>query len=59
MSTIQQETIVSILMRSQHMTQREARDLFEDMRQRVRAGDDPEEVLHEEGIEPDFVDQLL
>lgn len=59
MSTIQQETVVSILMRTQHMSQREARDLFEDMRNRVRGGDDPEEVLHEEGIEPDFVDQLL
>ena len=59
MSTIQQETIVSILMRSQHMSRREATDLFEDMRQRVRAGEDPEEVLHEEGIEPDFMEQLL
>lgn len=59
MSTIQQETLVSIFMRRDHMTQRQARDLFEDMRNRVRGGEDPEEVLRDEGLEPDFVFQLL
>lgn len=30
-----------------------------EMRQRVRNGEDPEEVLHEEGFEPDFVFDLI
>lgn len=34
-------------------------DAFHDMRERIEGGEDPEEVLHEEGIEPDYIFDLL
>jgi hypothetical protein len=37
----------------------EADELVSEMRERVLGGEDPEEVLHEEGLEPDYVFDLL
>lgn len=34
-------------------------DTMLEMRQRIRDGEDPEEVLYEEGFEPDFVLDLI
>ena len=37
----------------------EARKILQEMRARVMDGEDPEEVLYEEGLEPDYVFDLL
>ena len=37
----------------------EALTVWEDMRQEVASGEDPEEVLYFEGLEPDYVFDLL
>lgn len=34
-------------------------DTILDLRDRVRKGENPEEVLHEEGFEPDYIYDLL
>ena len=34
-------------------------DVIAEMRERVRLGEDPEEVLYEEGFEPDYVFDLF
>ena len=40
------------------MTDAQAREMLEEMRERVWEGEDPEEVLAEEGLEPDYVFDL-
>jgi hypothetical protein len=37
----------------------EAREIIKEMRARVIEGEDPEEILYEEGLEPDYVFELL
>lgn len=37
----------------------EVTELIQDMRDRVEDGEDPEEVLYKEGLEPDYVLDLL
>lgn len=50
------ESIVSILMRRDGMTRAEALEIVGIARERIRAGEDPEEVLAEEfGLEPDYI----
>jgi len=34
-------------------------DIILEMRERVLSGEDPEEVLYDEGLEPDYVMDLL
>lgn len=41
------------------MSEPEARDLLTDMRAQVEDGEDPEEVLYEHGLEPDYIFDLL
>lgn len=40
-------------------SQQEALDLIAEMRERMLAGEDPEDLLYEEGLEPDYVFDLL
>ena len=40
------------------MTDTQAREMLEEMRERVWEGEDPEEILAEEGLEPDYVFDL-
>lgn len=52
--------LTRILMRRDGMTQQEAQDAVIEARGRVLAGEDPEEILHEEfRLEPDWVFDLL
>jgi hypothetical protein len=37
----------------------EANDIIVEMRSRVEDGEDPEEILFDEGLEPDYVFDLL
>lgn len=51
--------IVKTLMERDDMTFAEATDLLIEMRGQVRDGEDPEEVLYEIGLEPDYVFDLI
>lgn len=55
----QLDSLESILMRRDRMTQDEARDLIKEMRERAEDGEDPEELLHEVGLEPDYVWDII
>jgi hypothetical protein len=55
----QLDSVESILMRRDGMTRDEARDAIHEMQQRVIDGEDPEEVLHEIGLEPDYIFDIL
>ena len=50
----------SILMERDDMSAKDALDTINDFRRRVRAGENPEELLHSElGLEPDFVFDIM
>lgn len=52
--------IVSILMRRDDLSLEEAYEQLNEARERLAAGDDPEEILAEEfGLEPDYIFDLL
>ena len=54
------ESIESVLMRRDKYTRTFARELIAEAKQRIRDGEDPEEVLYEEfGLEPDYIFELL
>ena len=55
----QLESVQTILMRRDGMTRDEAREAINEMRQRVMDGEDPEELLHEIGLEPDYIWDIL
>ena len=40
-------------------TKEEAEIILAEMRARVNEGEDPEEVLYEEGLEPDYIFDLM
>lgn len=44
---------------SQGNSRDEALEIIRDMRERVMDGEDPEEILYEEGLEPDYVMDIL
>lgn len=37
----------------------EAEQIISDMREAILSGEDPEELLHDEGLEPDYIFDLL
>jgi hypothetical protein len=47
------------LMNREDMTKSEALEVVLAMKQRVAAEEDPEEVLYEEGFEPDYILDLI
>lgn len=53
------ETLQEIFMRRDNMSARDALDLIEEMRQEVFEGADPEEILQEQGLEPDYIFEIL
>lgn len=47
-------------MQGQDLSKDEAKEIIEEMRKRVHEdNEDPEEVLHEEGLEPDYILDLI
>lgn len=53
-------SIKQVLMTRDGMSAEEAQELINEARQRVDAGEDPEEILHEEFcLEPDYIFDLL
>jgi len=57
--TSDEKTIIRHLMRESDMSPGEAVAELADMRARVHDGEDPEELLHEIGLEPDYVFALI
>lgn len=52
--------IVVVLMRRDGISKEEAEELVNDARERVRQGEDPEDILYDDfGLEPDYVFDLL
>lgn len=48
-----------VFMSRDDLTSAEADSLIREMRKRVNDGEDPEEVLFEEGLEPDYLFDLI
>ena len=48
-----------IFMDRDEMTSEEANELIEEMRQRVIEGEDPEEILYEQSLEPDYIFDII
>lgn len=53
------ETLKQVLMRRDDMSDEEASALISEMTERVWDGENPEEVLYEIGLEPDYVFDLM
>lgn len=51
--------LLAVLMISQDLTRAEALAELNEMRERMFDGEDPEEILYEYGLEPDYVFDLL
>jgi len=47
------------LIASQDLNEIEANALIEEMRERIIEGENPEEVLYSEGLEPDYIFDLI
>lgn len=48
-----------VLMERDDLSAHEAEEEINEMRERVLEGEDPEEVLFDEGLEPDYVYDLM
>jgi len=47
------------LINGQDMSPAEADEVIEEMKDRLYEGEDPEELLYEQGLEPDYIFDLL
>lgn len=52
-------TLLEAIMSRDHCDEWEARELIDSMRLRLEEGEDPEDILYEEGFEPDYIPDLL
>jgi hypothetical protein len=52
-------TLKEALMNGQDMSESDAVDTINEMRDRVREGEDPSEVLADYGLEPDYFIEIL
>ncbi len=55
----QTSELVRVFVQRDGMTVQEALDHVAEMRQRIAEGEDPEEVLYNEGLEPDYIFDLI
>ena len=53
------ESIVDILVQRDGMIRGDAENELADMRERVMQGEDPEEILYEIGLEPDYILDII
>ena len=53
------ESLLSAVMGACDMNESEANALIEEMKEQVNDGEDPEELLYEIGLEPDYVLDLI
>lgn len=52
-------TLIEAFMNKDGMTEAEATAHVQELKERVYDGEDPEEILFEEGLEPDYVMDLI
>ena len=55
----QLDSLESVLMRRDGMSQDAAQDVIKEMRDRAVNGEDPEDLLYEIGLEPDYVWDII
>ena len=48
-----------ILIERDGMTEEEAASEIKDMKERILGGEDPEEILYEIGLEPDYIFDIM
>lgn len=53
------DNLRDVLMRRDEFSEAEAMEQIAEMKERVLDGEDPEEILYEIGLEPDYVIDLL
>lgn len=54
------ETLLEVLMRRDGLSRAAGQEMIDELRERMFAGEDPEELLYDEcGLEPDYVWDLL
>ena len=51
--------LLKILMRRDNLSKAEALDLISEMQQAVLEGENPEELLYDIGLEPDYIFDIL
>ena len=51
--------IIDVLMERDNMSKQEAISYFKELRERMFDGEDPTELLHEIGLEPDYIMDLI
>ena len=51
--------LINVFMERDGLTFEQAKALVKEMREEVFNGEDPEVILEEEGLEPDYFDDLL
>ncbi len=59
MKTIVNTELYAAMISCGRYTHEEAVDTIQSMRDEVENGEDPDELLHEEGFEPDYVFDIL
>jgi hypothetical protein len=47
------------IMNREDCSQEEAEEVIQEMKERVKDGEDPEEVLFDEGFEPDYIFDII
>ena len=53
------KSLIETLIERDDLTKNEAQELIDDMNDRMHNGEDPEELLYEIGLEPDYLFDLL
>lgn len=51
--------LVKVLMNRDGITRQEAEEMRRDMQERMAEGEDPEELLYEVGLEPDYIMDIM
>lgn len=53
------KSLLETIMERDELTKSEAQELINEMNERMHEGEDPEELLYEIGLEPDYLFDLL
>lgn len=53
------QNLVQVLMNIEDITKEEAQSIVLEMLERMYDGEDPEDLLSEYGLEPDYIEDLL
>jgi hypothetical protein len=52
-------SLLQALMDTQELSKMEALEVINEMKERIVDGENPEEILFEEGLEPDYIFDLI